>query len=402
MKRMLIPIMVMTIMLSAYVVHADDYNSKEMVQKVQTALNDSGYNCGEPDGVTGNATKSAIASYRADHGLTEGDSIDEELCTALQLTGDSEAAATSETTETNIDFVDKSDGSLLKGLNITAEEIKQIYDEFQSAWETYPEDPAEASEYEAQVTKEIAEKHGLTEQQTDNVYFYVVTYGPPAASDTFTLKNGELLDTTISGSRLVIKSKIGTSKMDTETINKNYSDICDIIKNQGGNAYDEIQLWTVADVDGSEKKVMSFTVPKSVIDLIYESGDHFEDDTLGDLVDDLYIYKSQDSIVEKYKTEIVVGADMSLGNFIANYKISLAPQLWTIAMFDDKGAVIASTSVTYQDVVYTYYYVGTPNFEGDEIVSFTPHYLALDSSITGTYVLGDDHYCDEVFASLPK
>ena len=292
MKRMLIPVMALTIMLSACAVRAEDYNSKEMVQKVQTALNDSGYNCGEPDGVAGNATKSAIASYRADHGLTEGDSIDEELCAALQLTGNSDAAAT-ETTETGLDFVDKSDGSLLKGLNITAEEVKQIYDEFQSAWETYPEDPAEAAEYEAQVTKEIAEKHGLTEQQTDNVYFYVVTYGPPAASDTFTLDFGELLDTNISGSTLVIKAKIEPSLTNKMTIDQNYYDVCDIIKKQGGNEYDEIQFWAVADMtNGSEEKVISFTVPKSVIDLVYESGDKFPDNTLGDYVEDLYIHNS--------------------------------------------------------------------------------------------------------------
>lgn len=107
------------------------------------------------------------------------------------------------------------------------------------------------------------------------------------------------------------------------------------------------------------------------------------------------------AFIDKYDNTIVAHAKMALDNFIGNYKLSLAPQMWTLAVFDDKGAVIASTKVTYKDIAYTYYYVGTLNFEGEKVVSSSPHYLALDNSLTGAYVLGNDHYCDEVFKASP-
>ena len=42
-----------------------------------------------------------------------------------------------------------------------------------------------------------------------------------------------------------------------------------MILNQGADKYDEIQYWAVADMtDGSESKVISFTVDKDLISMI--------------------------------------------------------------------------------------------------------------------------------------
>ena len=58
------------------------------------------------------------------------------------------------------------------------------------------------------------------------------------------------------------------------------------------NQYDEIQYWVVADMtDGSEQKVVSFTVPKATIDMV-ASAERFADNTLGDYVDELWIHQS--------------------------------------------------------------------------------------------------------------
>lgn len=75
------------------------------------------------------------------------------------------------------------------------------------------------------------------------------------------------------------------------TISQNYYNACDIIRNQGGDEFTEIQYWAVADMtDGTEGKVLSFTVPKYVIDMISSGG--FADNTLGEYAEDLWILPS--------------------------------------------------------------------------------------------------------------
>lgn len=87
--------------------------------------------------------------------------------------------------------------------------------------------------------------------------------------DISSLKFGKLINTTIKGSTLIIKAKISPSYSNTATINQNGHNIEDIILNQGGDSFDEIQYWAVSDMtDGSESKVISFTLKKEQIDLV--------------------------------------------------------------------------------------------------------------------------------------
>ena len=110
-------------------------------------------------------------------------------------------------------------------------------------------------------------------------------------SDGIRLRHGKLLDTTVNGSTLVIKAKIEPSLSDEMTINQNYYNVCDIIRNQGGDQYSTISYWAVADMtSGEEAKVISFDVPASVIARVAK--EDFPDNTLGDLVDDLWIHPS--------------------------------------------------------------------------------------------------------------
>lgn len=55
------------------------------VEKVQIALNNLGYNCGTPDGISGKKTKSAIKKYKQDKGLTVNTKIDKELKKSLNI-----------------------------------------------------------------------------------------------------------------------------------------------------------------------------------------------------------------------------------------------------------------------------------------------------------------------------
>ena len=101
--------------------------------------------------------------------------------------------------------------------------------------------------------------------------------------------------------------------------------------------------------------------------------------------------------ISKYETDIVVAAKMSLDNFISDYKLSLAPQNWTIAKFDSsETTVIAMSDITYNSVKGTYIYVGTLNINSSgKVESATPHYLEVNG-----VVLGDDGYCDDVFDKI--
>lgn len=63
------------------------------------------------------------------------------------------------------------------------------------------------------------------------------------------LKFGELLDVTTNNDILIIKAKISPSYNNKATINQNGFNVEDIILNQGGDAFNEIQYWAVADID---------------------------------------------------------------------------------------------------------------------------------------------------------
>lgn len=103
----------------------------------------------------------------------------------------------------------------------------------------------------------------------------------------------------------------------------------------------------------------------------------------------------EENIAVKYDNDFVASAKMTLDRFIANYDLSLAPQRWTIAKFDDTDTLIGMTDITYQDRVGKFIFVGTLNIENDKVTSVTPHYIEVNGE-----VLGDDNYCDDVFDTI--
>ena len=108
------------------------------------------------------------------------------------------------------------------------------------------------------------------------------------------LKHGELLDVTINSidNIAVIKAKIQPSYSNRTTIVQNYLNVCDLIQNHGFDQYGEVQYWAVADMtDGSEKKVISFTVGADLIALI-AADDGFVENNLGDYDIDLWLHNS--------------------------------------------------------------------------------------------------------------
>lgn len=89
---------------------------------------------------------------------------------------------------------------------------------------------------------------------------------PKRASNLYEIKFGQLLDAIENNNVLVIKAKIEPSYNNKATINQNGFNIEDLILNKNADLYDEIQYWAVADMeDGTESKVISFTVDKNLI-----------------------------------------------------------------------------------------------------------------------------------------
>lgn len=109
--------------------------------------------------------------------------------------------------------------------------------------------------------------------------------------------------------------------------------------------------------------------------------------------------ESKASNAEKYATEIVVSSKMLLDRFVNNYDIPLATQLWTLADFDENGAVMAVANITEKtyEISEKAIIVLTPNIEDDKMVGSTPHYVSV-----GSTVYGNDGYCDEFLANLEE
>lgn len=111
----------------------------------------------------------------------------------------------------------------------------------------------------------------------------------------YTLEHGELVsavENEIDGRNvLVIKAKISSSYSNKATVDQNYYNVEDLVKNQGGADFDEIQYWAVADMsNGKEEKVVSFTVDAALIQKIAEGS--VVANKLGDQVADLFIHSS--------------------------------------------------------------------------------------------------------------
>lgn len=114
-------------------------------------------------------------------------------------------------------------------------------------------------------------------------------------STAYTLEHGELVSAVqneIEGrSVLVVKAKISSSYNNKATVDQNYYNVEDLIQNQGCGDFDEIQYWAVADMsDGSERKVVSFTVGSDLIQSILDKS--VAANQLGGYVDELYILPS--------------------------------------------------------------------------------------------------------------
>lgn len=194
---------------------------------------------------------------------------------------------------------DLPDDNPLKGI-ADPEEMRVVYDEINDLMNDMYLNSDMATETDGEKVRaaedalinQVAEAHGLTYDDVSNIY----TYGGIGSlynydKDSIKITHGDFVEATINGTTLVVKAKIEPSFSNKATVDQNYYNVCDIIRDQNAGVFHEIQYWAVADMtSGEESKVISFTVPKDMIDLI--ASQDFADNTLGDYVEDLWIHPS--------------------------------------------------------------------------------------------------------------
>lgn len=92
---------------------------------------------------------------------------------------------------------------------------------------------------------------------------------PLVVTTNYKAKFGEVKEANALGKSLTIKFKIEPSYNNEATINQNSFNVEDLILNQKGDQYETINYWAVADMeDGSEGKVISFTLDKGLIEAV--------------------------------------------------------------------------------------------------------------------------------------
>lgn len=187
----------------------------------------------------------------------------------------------------------------LDAIPLSAEEKREVYREVaQAFFDSLTADGAASLSAEEQQNKEdeiiaeVAARHGISADEVSEIYLQA-SYGFLYDFDPASLKiqHGELLDARVVDTALIVKAKISSSYSNKATVDQNYYNVCNIVQKQGGDVFDEIQYWAVADMsDGSEGKVISFTVGRDLIERV--AAGNFADNTLGDYLEDLWILPS--------------------------------------------------------------------------------------------------------------
>lgn len=109
------------------------------------------------------------------------------------------------------------------------------------------------------------------------------------ADDSNKILHGEILEFNEYNDLAVVKVKINSSWNNELTIEQNYYNVSDLIKNKGYDKYNEIKYWAVGDAtNGDEIKLIQFKVNKELIEKI--KNEQVVDSQLGDYVDDLWIH----------------------------------------------------------------------------------------------------------------
>lgn len=125
----------------------------------------------------------------------------------------------------------------------------------------------------------------------------IVTTADPEQSDddgeeSTMLEYGDLIsinDNRDSNGVVVVKAKVYPLPNGNFLVLQNYYNVIGLIQDHDFTDC-EMQYWAVADIDGDEIKVISFTMPPELVAQVVDGGDMATQ--LEDLVEDLYVHSS--------------------------------------------------------------------------------------------------------------
>ena len=107
---------------------------------------------------------------------------------------------------------------------------------------------------------------------------------------------------------------------------------------------------------------------------------------------------TDEDIVQKYETSIIVSCSMLVKQFTQEYDVPLAPQLWTIVKVsdnDDAVMCVARMRNKTSNVEEPSIIILTPIIEDGKMTGSTPHFVSV-----GSTVYGNDHQYDDLLNTM--
>lgn len=184
-----------------------------------------------------------------------------------------------------------SKSQLLDGIDLTDDQLEEIYQKYKLAFLSSPTDPLEDVEYEKQLAKKVGKEYGITPDQADCAYMYVCNLKTAFKNNQYYIKNGYLLGTIPLGTTLRVNVDIFPLSSNKRTIEQNYQNVFYIIQTQTKDKFDQIEYRATANMtNGKNAVAVSFTIPSETIEKILNKKIKYSE--LGEYVDDLYIIPS--------------------------------------------------------------------------------------------------------------
>lgn len=219
-------------------------------------------------------------------------------------TSDSESAVET-ATEAATDASTEDEWPSITALGLDDDTMITIYNEIEEAYANSPsysnegemteEDVAAEDTYADQVLQEIGEKYGITADDANNVYGYVLMNYDELIANKGTdiadlkLKTSDLLEVNSFGGNIIIKAKVSQNLLNNKMIRDScYFEVYEAIQDYNLQNYNTLSYWAVADMtDGSEMKVISFDVTQDVMQKVADGT--ILENKMVDYVSDLWI-----------------------------------------------------------------------------------------------------------------
>ena len=186
----------------------------------------------------------------------------------------------------------------VRQLKLQSSLLLSIYQDYEMAWNTLPDDPEEKEIYETETSRKIAEHYGLSSKNTDLIYMYVLqNYDILANKEHFEtagmhLRYNNLLDVVVSQdeSTILLKAKLASNLTKHLTIQSCFFDAYNAVQQYNLDLFETVQFEGIVESANHPEQVMiRFSLPHDILEKITIGGiarnqliEHVDDIWLGD------------------------------------------------------------------------------------------------------------------------